>query len=196
MKTKELKNKILTVAKRMLNRQDYHEIVVEEIAKKAGVAKGTIFFHFKSKENFVKEIFESMLKDIGVLFDDIVKKEVSVIEKLKLLYDTYADYILHNTHIFMMLRQEMVKENCKMKNIARKFYRSIGGKLIPLVLQGYKEKVFKKYTKEPLNPEIIMSLVFTYGLSVAHFTIQSKNKYNYKKVKEIFWKTLLYGIIK
>ena len=55
MKKKELKCKIIKVAKEFLNKKDYHEVVVDEIAKKAGVAKGTIFFYFKTKENFIKD---------------------------------------------------------------------------------------------------------------------------------------------
>jgi AcrR family transcriptional regulator len=193
---KDIRKKIISVAKILLNKKDYHEVVMEEIAKSAGVAKGTIFFYFKTKENFVKEIFKSELEEVISMIDDVAKKDLPAIEKLRLLYDKYADNVSKNIHLFMMLRKEMVREDCKIHSLMNKEYKKIAEKIIPIVEQGYKEGVLKKYTEDPLSSEIITSMVFTYGLSVAHFVVHSKNRQLYKKIKEIFWKILLHGIIK
>ena len=196
MKKKELKYKIIKVAKEFLNKKDYHEVVVDEIAKKAGVAKGTIFFYFKTKKNFIKEIFKSEIKEVCFMVENVAKQNLPTIEKLRMLYDNYADNVSKNIHLFMMLRKEMVRQDCKIHSLMKAEYKKIAEKLIPIVEQGYKEGVFKKYTNDPLSSEIITSMVFTYGLSVAHFVSQTEDKHMYKKIKEIFWQILLHGIIK
>jgi AcrR family transcriptional regulator len=190
-KKQEVKKKIISVARELLNKRDYRDVVIDEIAKKSGVAKGTIFFHFKSKENFVREIFNSSIEEICNLIDDIVKKDVSTIEKLKLLYDNYIDNVSKNMHLFMMLRKEMVREDCRIKKVAQKEYQKIAQKIFPIIKQGYKENVFKKYVPLPVSSRIITSLVFAYGMAVVHFVSQIKTKNEYEKIKEIFWQTLL-----
>ncbi|AGK60132.1 Transcriptional regulator [Archaeoglobus sulfaticallidus PM70-1] len=68
----EVKKRILEVALEVYTAKPPHEVTVDEIAKKAGVSKGLIFYHFKNKYNLEKEvmgliykmIFES-LKGVG-----------------------------------------------------------------------------------------------------------------------------------
>ncbi|MFQ3675400.1 MAG: TetR/AcrR family transcriptional regulator [Endomicrobiia bacterium] len=196
MKKKELQEKIIKVAKEFLNKKDYHEVVIDEVAKKAGVAKGTIFFYFKTKENFIKEIFKSEIEELCAMVENVAKQNLPTIEKLKLLYDNYADNVLKKIHLFMMLRKEMVCQDYKIHSLVKTEYKKIAEKLIPIVEQGYKEGVFKKYTTNPLSSEIITSMVFTYGLSVAHFVVETRGKKDYNKIKEIFWQILLHGIMK
>ncbi|MCX7716764.1 MAG: TetR/AcrR family transcriptional regulator, partial [Endomicrobia bacterium] len=62
-KSKETYNKIIQAGKDILNKKDYYEAVVEEIAQLAGVAKGTVFFYFKTKENLFREILFSLVDE-------------------------------------------------------------------------------------------------------------------------------------
>ena len=48
---------VLDAARRIFSRLGYAAASVEEIAKEAGMAKGTIYVHFKSKE----EVFATVL---------------------------------------------------------------------------------------------------------------------------------------
>ncbi len=48
---------ILQVAEDVLREKGYHETSIDEIATRVGVAKGTIYLHFPSKEDLVVAIF-------------------------------------------------------------------------------------------------------------------------------------------
>lgn len=54
------KNAILLNATRLFSKKGYKETSMAEVAKIAGAAGGTIFYHFKSKE----ELFLSILKNV------------------------------------------------------------------------------------------------------------------------------------
>ncbi len=53
---------LLDVATGLLNRTSYNEINMSTIAKAAGLAKGTIYLYFRSKEELFLAIFEDQLK--------------------------------------------------------------------------------------------------------------------------------------
>ncbi len=44
------KNVIIRSARELFENFDFHEISMQEVARKAGMAKGTVFFYFKTKE--------------------------------------------------------------------------------------------------------------------------------------------------
>ncbi|MDF1535568.1 MAG: TetR/AcrR family transcriptional regulator [bacterium] len=57
------KEKILAAATELFARQGFNETATSEIAKSAGVAQGTVFHHFKSKENLLVAICDELVKE-------------------------------------------------------------------------------------------------------------------------------------
>ncbi len=52
------KTLILNSAEYIFQSKDYHQATVEEIAKKAGVGKGTIYQYFSSKQDILQELYQ------------------------------------------------------------------------------------------------------------------------------------------
>ncbi len=52
---------ILQAAEEVLAEKGYHETSMDEIAARVGVAKGTVYLHFPSKEDLVFALFEQEL---------------------------------------------------------------------------------------------------------------------------------------
>ncbi|RLE80685.1 MAG: hypothetical protein DRJ52_05835 [Thermoprotei archaeon] len=59
MSTRE---KILRAALELFSRKPYSKVTVDEIARKAGVAKGTIFHYFKSKADLGEKVLDFFLE--------------------------------------------------------------------------------------------------------------------------------------
>ena len=57
------KNKVFETAIKLIKEKGYDNVTVSQICEKAGVAKGTFYVHYKSKEDIVKESYYS---DMGV----------------------------------------------------------------------------------------------------------------------------------
>jgi len=57
------KEKILAAATELFARQGFNETATSEVAKKAGVAQGTVFHHFKSKENLLVAICDELVME-------------------------------------------------------------------------------------------------------------------------------------
>jgi len=72
-KTKDVKEKIKSIASKMFSFSRYDNVKVEDIAKEAGVAKGLIFYHFTSKEKLLSEILKDEAKTMFVNFTTFIK---------------------------------------------------------------------------------------------------------------------------
>ena len=55
---------ILQVAEEVLMEKGYYETSIDEIAARVGIAKGTVYLHFPSKEDLVVAIFERDIQNI------------------------------------------------------------------------------------------------------------------------------------
>lgn len=60
---------------------------IDEIAKSAGVAKGTIYLYFKNKEEIVFTIWDIIIQEHETTFQQLIKPNMSVKEKILMYYD-------------------------------------------------------------------------------------------------------------
>ncbi|GHO42578.1 hypothetical protein KSX_07410 [Ktedonospora formicarum] len=99
----------------MLFEQGYHQMSMDEIASRVGIAKGTLYLHFQRKEDLVAELFAHSLS----MFQDIIEKAqtrpgtakerlVSVLEFMQLCFSDksiHIVYALDNAEIACILRE-------------------------------------------------------------------------------------------
>src|ERR671927_1349789 len=55
---REREELILEAAEALLAEKGYHAMAMEEIAARVGIAKGTVYLHFPSKDDLVVALFE------------------------------------------------------------------------------------------------------------------------------------------
>lgn len=65
------KRLILAAALRLLIKRGFQNIVLDDIAKEAGVAKGTLFLHFKSKEELFSAAFADLVDGLGLELESL-----------------------------------------------------------------------------------------------------------------------------
>ncbi len=81
---------ILQVAEEVLMEKGYYETSIDEIAARVGIAKGTVYLHFPSKEDLVVAIFERDIQNITEHVEATISSDWTAREKmeaiLQLLY--------------------------------------------------------------------------------------------------------------
>ena len=91
---------ILAAARAVLVKREYDEVLVADIARKAGVAKGTIFLYYKNKDELYRAVFRSLFEDLGVKLDAVEKSGLPPREMLKKAIVTLCSNMERN-HNFM-----------------------------------------------------------------------------------------------
>src|SRR3954469_19720919 len=66
------RERILTAAERIFARHGFFAARVSEIAKDAGVADGTIYLYFKSKDDLLISLFESRMKQVNATLREAI----------------------------------------------------------------------------------------------------------------------------
>jgi len=71
--TNETHRLIAKAAMKLFSKKGYDHVTVDEICEKAGVAKGTFYSHFKSKEHIITEQFLTAYNDSMVMIKEVEK---------------------------------------------------------------------------------------------------------------------------
>lgn len=66
-----------------------NDLTVSQVAKTAGVGKGTIYEYFKNKEEIVLEIVSILMQNRNLLKEEKISKATSTKEKVKLFFDFF-----------------------------------------------------------------------------------------------------------
>lgn len=160
------RQKILDSAIKILNQKEYYKCPIDEIAKKAGIAKGTVYLYFKSKEELYFSIFYQMVDKVNEIAEDVRKNNLSATKQLYLILERISNFIDVHRNIFLAIRQQM--EPYEKKIHQEKFLKELGElmKTISTVIEmGIKNKEFKKY------PPLFLSIIF---LNLCHIIFHQK----------------------
>ena len=78
---------ILQAAEEVLMERGYHETSIDEIAARVGIAKGTVYLHFPSKEDLVVAIFERDMQQLLQYIDSTMDTSLTAREKIETIFD-------------------------------------------------------------------------------------------------------------
>lgn len=82
MKKAERKQELLKTAYELFLSKGYDSVSVDEIITKAGIAKGTYYYYFKSKEETLEEVIDMMLAKEEVKAQAILEMPIPVPQKI------------------------------------------------------------------------------------------------------------------
>lgn len=87
----ETQRKLITAGLELLKEKGFDSINVEDITKKAGVAKGTFYTYFKRKEDIVLDISRA---PFGEIADEVEKMEgLEIIDKLTHYFNRFMECV-------------------------------------------------------------------------------------------------------
>jgi TetR/AcrR family fatty acid metabolism transcriptional regulator len=81
------RDRILKAAVKVFAKSGFHATRVSEVAKAAGVADGTIYLYFKSKEELLVSLFEDRVQKLLQFMKDELSKEPTAAGRLRALVD-------------------------------------------------------------------------------------------------------------
>ena len=91
---------ILKIAEEVLLEKGYYETSMDEIASRVGVAKGTVYLHFPSKEDLVVAIFAQDLQQFSEGIEAIMASELPVRAKIEaFLHFMYGGFFSKRTQL-------------------------------------------------------------------------------------------------
>src|SRR5215469_5043670 len=78
---------ILKAAEEVLLEKGYHETSMDEIATRVGIAKGTVYLHFQSKEDLVIAIYQREMLQLLQYIDSTMDSQLTARGKVEAIFD-------------------------------------------------------------------------------------------------------------
>jgi AcrR family transcriptional regulator len=133
---------ILEAATRALYSRGIDGLTMDEVAREAGLAKGTLFLYYKKKEDLVQAVFEDMVKSLGARLAALAKADLSpeqllreTVQALLAQFDKKRDITGYSGGMPLAgSRREALREHfaSNMKTIAAILRRCADGGLLAL----------------------------------------------------------------
>ncbi|MEW5908404.1 MAG: TetR/AcrR family transcriptional regulator [Thermodesulfobacteriota bacterium] len=121
------RTQILEVATRLVALKGFKDSTMKELAKITGVAHGTIFYHYKSKEDLFVSILEEIKNELVQGFNDFLsaKQADSGLEMVEDVVRFYLNMAGVKEDQFLLLHRHYAYELAKTNTACRKSLESI-----------------------------------------------------------------------
>jgi len=124
------RERILAAAERVFAKNGFFAARVSEIAKDAGVADGTIYLYFKSKDDLLISLFENRMKQVIAMLERVTAGKAPV-DALRSFIRAYLQLIHDEPEAAEVLTIELRQSSKFMKEYANPqfadFLRMLGG---------------------------------------------------------------------
>jgi AcrR family transcriptional regulator len=105
------KNAILKAARKLFFAKGFKSVTVDSIAKKAELSKGSVYLHYKSKDEIYSQILLSDIDKFQQRFSDLFENGSSAADMLLRYSCIYVDFFLKDNELFRILMNFMLHDN-------------------------------------------------------------------------------------
>jgi TetR/AcrR family transcriptional regulator, fatty acid metabolism regulator protein len=133
---------ILNTATRLFSEKGYHNTALAEVARLTGVAEGTIFYHFNTKEELFASILENIKFSIAKKYGQFLKERqfIDGLDRLESSISFYLFLVGTMEEMFLILHRydayELAQENPVFRLHFTEIYNFILDVFEKAILQG------------------------------------------------------------
>jgi AcrR family transcriptional regulator len=192
---KDTANRILIQAMRIFLEKGYHGTSVDDITQAAGLTKGALYWHFRSKEDLLKRIVEEFEKRfLDGLIQAVKDVRGDTHDKFEKFFRYNAAFSYYNRELcvsFTTLAAELVGAHHGTEPEFRRIYKKYQKFLSSLILQGKKEKVFKK----EIDPDLAALIIIAFHDGILIRWFMNRNEIDGEGYVNTFKKIMLKGLM-
>lgn len=183
------KQDILKAVIQILTQHGIQAFSMERVAREAGVAKGTLYVHFKNKEQILKSAVESSLAPLQKELSNLLDSDLSPDEKLKGFTVSYLEYFDAHRDFFRVLLYDRQQAHAQSRRYRTGKYWTFVEKIAGVVDDGIRSGLFR-----PANPTKISVIFIEANVAVAIDRLWSKNPERIEADAGLVSEVLLHGI--
>jgi AcrR family transcriptional regulator len=174
----DTRGKILKSAVQLFSKNNYHVVSMSEIAEGAGISKGTLYWHFDSKEDLFREITIDGMNYFNEQFERIAETDQNSEEKIQHLIKFVLRTFVEHLNMIDVFRNNIELISTEFKNTIEKKHERNIGVVAKIIKQGIDEGLIK--TENPVDiSTMILSVLFTPQTKHLLDTDQVEKKINF-----------------
>lgn len=186
---KKRRAEILEAAEEVFSLNGYHKADMNEIAKKANIAKGTVYLYFPSK----KELFISIIKDgletLAQKIGEELKNIDNSVEKIKKAISTHMLYLKDHQGLYRILLQPDIELMDDVFNTMKDIKLS----KLPRMAEGIKEGIKEKQIRNLDETSLSYMILGMIDMTLYHW-LSNPNEEPIEKKIDLLFDVLFNGI--
>lgn len=153
------KNEILDTAQKLFFELGYEQTSVSNIIDAVGVAKGTFYYYFKSKEELLDHLAERFADEMAAKMSEIVENQsIGALEKLNLTYMQTGQYKMENKKLMITFMRVLYRDDNTI--LRHKMFNRVNKRTAPMlariIKQGVSEGLFDTPSAEEAGEFILL----------------------------------------
>lgn len=166
---------ILNSAEKLMHSLSDNDISISMIAREAGIAKGGIYYYFKSKEEILYAVLQRAYSRAISDYTERQSDSLPAIEKIRLLFDSIIQKEFSNSQL-NILRSLNINESVQLHNYAKLIaIQEISPVLEKILIQGAEEGIIHIEIKPYEVSEMIVA-VLTFLLDSTVFSNEKSDE--------------------
>ncbi len=182
------KRKIFETSMKLFAEKGYDATSIEEITATVGVAKGTLYYHFSSKEEIFNFLIEEGIKLMQNSIDIKTAKFPNYIDKIKAIVLIQIKVVMKYEDLITILLSQFWGNETRNQKCKKHIFEYIS-KIEEIVEEGIKKGQVKKG-----DPHAIASEIYGLICSSLVYKIRNNNELEVMKLYKEFESTVIEGL--
>jgi TetR/AcrR family transcriptional regulator, fatty acid metabolism regulator protein len=153
------RERILDAAERVFAQRGFFAARVQEIAREAGVADGTIYLYFKNKDDLLISLFESRMERFNQLLADAIPKDARPTDQLLALIRTYLTLVRDQPSVAEVLTIELRQSAKFMKEASNPRFGDLLRMLAGVIADGQAAGELTAEVPAPIAARMIFGIL-------------------------------------
>ncbi|MFO7526298.1 MAG: uroporphyrinogen-III synthase [Ignavibacteriaceae bacterium] len=160
-KTKKARKReqILEVAANLFSRKNYHEVMMDDVARLTDIAKGTVYNYFESKEELYFSIMSLKLNNLNTSLKEKLSGEISCIESLHSYVIHLYMFMIKYQSFFLMYQKEYLNAENEFCDQLKSHNEELKSILQGVLRRGIRENQFRD-VEEDFAVKLILGSIF------------------------------------
>jgi AcrR family transcriptional regulator len=182
------KERIFKAAISTFSKSGFYKSTMDDIAENAGVAKGTLYYHFKSKDEILEFLIDEGLNMLKNEIYEKIDKLNNAVEKLRAAIFVQSDFLYKYGDFITVLLSQIWGNGELQEKFREKLYSYL--KIIEnIIKEGINEKLIVE-----CDEKIVSSAFFGMISSILVFKLRNKEKFDSGYIADNIIKYTLNGI--
>lgn len=193
MAAPDKRDRILDAATKVFAKRGFFAAQVADVAKRAGVAAGTVYLYFKSKDDLLLSLFDRTMRDAiaeGRAALDALDHTATPVERLRQIASVHLTRLGRDRQLAVVFQVELRQSTKFMTRLSTSSLRDYLGILREVIVDGQQSGQFRS----DINPTLAAKVIFGALDEMATNWILSERDYPLEHDAEPVMNLLLGGL--
>lgn len=128
----------------LMCREGLPSVTMDRVAQEAGIAKGTIYLHYKDKQELLDDVKNSSLDPMITRMDEVFASDASPDRKLQTYSLRYLQYFDERRDLFRILLYEREVVGVQSSRFQGNRYKHLVDQTVRAIREGVKKRIFRE----------------------------------------------------